>query len=280
MKAQHTLNQYRRWRATPVGIAPALAFVFTASLFFSPTVYAGRYELTEGQGLEVCETYKKNLNSFNPVEPMLCDRTVNPDFEEFQSPEWEELTLDQIAVVNTDIVDLFMSKVSSGNDLSDAQKAERVSKTKEQLAMSFNESWPISMKRGRTDIDNNGREEWIAKEVHGKCKSAPPLPAVLLKPISEDALDTNLVRIIKNLGYKTLTKQSSTSNSNATSTTARVSRGRIFPGAFKYKGEWYLDVWAIGADSLGLADGRLSVLVHRNGVIREVCEYRFYGTGT
>jgi hypothetical protein len=56
------------------------------SVFVATPALAGRYELIKGKGVEVCEAYGENLNSFNPSTPMLCERPVNPDFKNFAKP--------------------------------------------------------------------------------------------------------------------------------------------------------------------------------------------------
>ena len=48
----------------------------------------GYYELVEGKGVEVCEAYEKNLNSFKPKVPMVCGRKVNKEIEGFGKPHW------------------------------------------------------------------------------------------------------------------------------------------------------------------------------------------------
>ena len=48
-----------------------------------------RYELIRGRGVEVCETYLSNLNSFsNGSPPMICEAKINPRFPEFRTPNW------------------------------------------------------------------------------------------------------------------------------------------------------------------------------------------------
>ena len=65
--------------------------VTVASAVFTYPAHAGRYELIKGKGMEVCESYAKNLNSFKPVHPMICEREINPEMKDFQKPEWKEI---------------------------------------------------------------------------------------------------------------------------------------------------------------------------------------------
>ncbi len=47
-----------------------LLSIFTlVSVALLDAAHAGRYELIKGKGVEVCEAYEKNLNSFNPSTP-------------------------------------------------------------------------------------------------------------------------------------------------------------------------------------------------------------------
>lgn len=52
---------------------------------------ADRYELVKGKGVEVCEAYEKNLNSFYPAIPMNCQRQISPKFKEFSKPKWHRI---------------------------------------------------------------------------------------------------------------------------------------------------------------------------------------------
>ena len=53
------------------------SFFFTILVIFavvSETALAGRYEIVKGKGVEVCEAYKRNLESLNEPRPMICER--------------------------------------------------------------------------------------------------------------------------------------------------------------------------------------------------------------
>ncbi len=55
-------------------------------LIATPAV-AGRYELINGQGVEVCEAYEQNLNYREPRGPFQGQRPVNPGFKDFSKPD-------------------------------------------------------------------------------------------------------------------------------------------------------------------------------------------------
>ncbi len=60
-------------------------------LLIADVATAGDYVLMLGKGIEVCEAYLKNLNSFPDDPPMVCERKVNPEFPEFSKPAWQPL---------------------------------------------------------------------------------------------------------------------------------------------------------------------------------------------
>lgn len=60
-------------------------------LLIADVATAGDYVLAVGKGIEVCEAYLKNLNSFPDDPPMVCERKVNPKFPQFRKPVWQPL---------------------------------------------------------------------------------------------------------------------------------------------------------------------------------------------
>lgn len=60
-------------------------------LLMADLATAGDYVLMVGKGIEVCEAYLKNLNSFPNDPPMVCERKINPKFAEFSEPIWQPL---------------------------------------------------------------------------------------------------------------------------------------------------------------------------------------------
>ncbi len=60
-------------------------------LLMADLATAGNYVIAVGKGLEVCEAYLKNLNSFPNHPAMVCDRPLNPKLTDFSKPAWKEL---------------------------------------------------------------------------------------------------------------------------------------------------------------------------------------------
>ena len=60
-------------------------------LLIADVATAGDYALAVGKGIEVCEAYLTNLNSFPKHPPMVCERPLNPQFTDFSKPQWQPM---------------------------------------------------------------------------------------------------------------------------------------------------------------------------------------------
>ncbi len=69
-------------------------FLVFVLLLFPSISFAGQYELIEGKGVEVCEAYGKNLNSFKPIprdlEYQKYQRRINPEIIDLSMPDWSK----------------------------------------------------------------------------------------------------------------------------------------------------------------------------------------------
>jgi|GEM_PF-2196068 len=72
-----------------------IVMMISLILVLPALVIAGEYVLVKGKGVAVCEEYKKNLESFNDPQPMMCERKINPDFKDFEKPVWEKVDLEK-----------------------------------------------------------------------------------------------------------------------------------------------------------------------------------------
>lgn len=250
-------------------------FAFTVALLAltAVPVRAGGYELIKGKGVEVCEAYGKNLNSFRPSVLMLCERLISPDFAQFAKPAWEELTLDQIATLNVETGDQFLSEASPRSKPLNESKSERIRKAKAILSASFDNSWPLSAWRAQFDLDNDGKLDSFKKEVQGKC-AVSRFPTVLLQPIGGYVAHTHFSKIfnaVQNQPEKQMSFE--LAPGNVAPVTTRKQRGAyMFPDVFRYKDEWYLDMLATGPSGSQLE--KLYVFKHRAGTTSEICEFR------
>ena len=58
---------------------------------YSSAVLAGTYQLTMGEGREVCEAYRRNLTPHRESAPMACERHYDPALPGFSAPRWRPL---------------------------------------------------------------------------------------------------------------------------------------------------------------------------------------------
>jgi hypothetical protein len=79
---------------------------------------AGEYVLVKGEGIEVCEAYRNNLNSFNPpnVFSMACQRKINPKFADFKKPDWQKLDLREIIAYSDEFGRLIRRNLAGYSD--------------------------------------------------------------------------------------------------------------------------------------------------------------------
>lgn len=71
----------------PTRTALILSLVILALLPAQNTI-AARFKVVKGEHTQVCEAYKRNLESFdeNRISPLICERPINPDMEGFSNP--------------------------------------------------------------------------------------------------------------------------------------------------------------------------------------------------
>jgi hypothetical protein len=68
-------------------------WIASVGLFGTQALFAGDYKLVSGQGIPVCEAYRRNLEPRHDVEPMACERQYAPSIHGFSSPNWKKLDL-------------------------------------------------------------------------------------------------------------------------------------------------------------------------------------------
>jgi hypothetical protein len=198
-----------------------------------------------------------------------------------------------------------LSMATPNSEVLKQPKSERIRKAKELTASAHNESWPLSVLRAAIDLDNNGKPESFVKDIHGKCDKQNQLPSIVLRPIGEDTTNTRLIDILQSAQYREVDVRSKCETYKTEGVPAekpldfRDSLNRekcrmammegvtlketlgayMFPDVFRYKNEWYLDVWAIKRGSIDLNVGNLHVFKHKDGKTTELCEFDFRGNG-
>lgn len=238
------------------GVVVAAAFLLIGLINTSPA-FAGRYELVKGKGVEVCEAYGKNLNSFKPSIPMICERQINPEANDFRRPEWKELDAwENRGMVRN--VESFLGNHPRGNPKNDMAQWE--DGVKDRIKIHH-----LKIELAQVDIDNDGKNENIIKYYDGSCPMTRHYGTPLLV-LSEDKND---------VGIKTVSLMQNNS---------RVVSGWPIAGGwefsmydvFLYRNKVYFDRWSQSKDQTSF----LKVFVTEtnilaNGVTKEVCRYQF-----
>jgi len=150
-------------------------------LFFSSVCFAGEYVLVKGKGVDVCETYKSNLNSFNLYNPyvMACERKINPKFADLKKPEWEELELSEhVELIKK--IELFL-----GNYVVTSDNVEGW----EEYIKGLIKDERISIELSQIDINNDGKKENVIKYLHGACLANYYGAALMVLNGNEDDID-------------------------------------------------------------------------------------------
>jgi len=249
----------------PMGISliPAILrnwtarFLITFSAFAvaMPLVLAGQYELVKGEGVEVCEAYKKNLNSFSKLRyPMACERKINPEMKDFSQPNWKE-------------VDAWQNK----------ELIRKIAKFLEPNAKSIDvniDYWFSNLKEGIKnghvrlsavfiDIDNDEKADNVAKYIDGACGMAHlySTPIVVLDGEGKQ-LDIEKT--------KPLLQNDSMDREKYPAGGWHYSMYDIF----LYKNQVYFDKWSDVESETGF----LQVYKTEKNKTRKLCKYKYHDT--
>src|SRR6266571_2787452 len=128
-------------------LAPLIALIAGAVSLAAPSAFAGGYELTKGQGEEVCEAYLRNLNSVDdPPQVMICERQLNPKMPEFKKPAWSKPSVDQFRALEFDMAKLASRVIG---------QPEPVNEASIELRSEDDLGWPARRRVARIDIDTD-----------------------------------------------------------------------------------------------------------------------------
>jgi len=232
-----------RWLASSLGLFMVLVGM----------AHAGRYELVKGKGVEVCEAYKKNLNSFKPSEPMRCDRLVNPEFKDFQKPKWERID----GLANYSLIESayeFLEKPSGPGRKADLEGLRENIKAQNE---------PYTFSTATVDIDNDGKPERVLRYFDTcipfgtKGRYGTPLLVVAADGRQVDSVKTS--RVMHNRGH----------DSGPGYPVGRWSYAMY--DVFVYRSATYFDR---SSDFVG-ERGFLRVFSIQNNATKEVCHYKY-----
>jgi hypothetical protein len=216
-------------------------------LLIADVATAGDYVLMLGKGIEVCEAYLKNLNSFPDDPPMVCERKVNPKFPEFRKPAWQPLD----ALEHLDLLEQIQRQKLSHIE-------EEYIRNREKLIAWFKEhivSGRIRLALADIDIEQNGTtaKETVLQHEYADC---------------DPANESNFAGLSGRAFYVL----------NPEKTQIDVEKSKSFYFAlradvFLFKDRVYLTRWA---GDLGFKNGTLSVTSPLHAInYRTSCDYRY-----
>lgn len=277
-----------------------VVFIFLLPVY----VLAGEYVLVKGEGTEVCEAYKKNLNSFQPRLPMEY-RKLNPQMQDFSEPKWVHLDEIRNRIPSDSNLDLRISKFLWDRDVNPAKyftgELSKWHGTKRQIADAQKRflylrheisQWkvPSSHLIAQVDIDNDGAFEPVYLD---SMYAHPTLLLVLKKDYSDIDYDkTKLVMMHPSrkdlaLGYSEPLQKDDRGIPPDHMKRSYVAvddalRGSLY-GIFLFKGKTYFDLWGFpdGYNAPGWDspfDNYLRVFIAENMSTNEICKYKFVYT--
>ena len=272
-------------------------------IFLFPSyVLAGEYVLVKGEGIEVCEAYKNNLNSFKPKWPMSY-RKLNPQMHDFSEPQWVHLDDIRNRMPRNSNLDLQISEFLWGRDVNPVGYfTDDLSKwrgTKQQLADAYKRflyfRHEISQRKvpnrhlvAEVDIDNDG----VPEPVYLDSMYNPTLLLVLETDYSDiDYEKTKLVMMHPSwkdlgLGYFRPVKEGDWGIPPMSIKRGYVPVGGGFSGSiydvFLFKGKTYFDLWGFpdyySPGWRSPLDSFLRVFIAEKGNTQEICKYKFVFT--
>ena len=228
---QITLSIFRSW---------LVAFIAVLVILPTHTAFAGRYELVKGKGVEVCEAYQMNLNSYHPAEPLRCDRPVNPKFKDFQKPEWEQID----ALKDFDLI------VKVDQLLNPRDYKYRPELSPKSLRSNI-ETGNYKFSLVTVDIDNDGQTEPVLRYLDSCWPGSKGPWGTPLVVLQQDRRDADQAK----------------SEQVATGHGVAGYQGSIYD-IFRYKDLTYFDYWSEET-------GPLRVMLTKQGATTEICRLRF-----
>lgn len=223
-----------------------------------PAAHAGKYELIKGQGVEVCEAYKRNLNSFGSHWPMNCEREVDPEMAKLglTKPEWH--SLEPIKHFNLIVdIDKFLQPTAYKPALSKQQIADLRTQAKQKS---------VSLLLTDIDINNDGQPEPVLKFSYG---CAPPgsggwwATPIVVVDVSYQSLDrAKTLPLLQN------------ESSDREKYPAGGWRYTMYD-IFLFKGKTYFDRWSDSREDTGI----LRVFSTKIKRTTEICAYEYKYAG-
>lgn len=243
-----------------------VVFIFLLPAYVS----AGEYVLVKGEETEMCEAYKKNVNSFNLHNEyvMACERKLNPQFTDFHKPQWQQLDLWR----NRDFLRMVERFLGLEYDFGDPDKnPQEWEKILKDRITGMNAT---TINSSQVDINNDGAKENVIKYSHGSCPGGNYYGAALLV-LNDDRSEIDIQKT------KPLLQNPRTLKSGPLS---EGWDGTMYD-IFIYKKKVYFDRWRYGDLS---ADGKTIIKTYNllkvfltepnkrgDSITKEICRYKF-----
>lgn len=277
----------------------ALALPLLFGLLAMNPALAGRYELVKGMGVEVCEAYEKNLNSFKPRYPFRCVRPINPELKEFTKPVFrgpDSLPAEQVVPgkVVKQIERFLWERDANPVYYFPVTEWAQWKGTREQYARAWRNynydresNYMSRWKITEVDIDNDGMPETVYRD--GNCSSGALLLVLNQDRTGIDRAKTELVmphpaRTMQGFGeFRPLVGRESVlyhPNKKFERTPVEDSLHDAGYDVFQYRDRAYFDLWwSSHPDYKGeldfLAGGPLRVYMIESGQTGEICIYQY-----
>jgi hypothetical protein len=219
-------------------------------LLMADLATAGDYVMMIGKGVEVCEAYLKNLNSFPEHPPMVCERPLNPKLSELRKPEWKMLDV----VQNLDLLRKVEQTLRGLTDAQwEAQQEQWAEKVKERVA----KGW-VSLSTTQLDVDRDGVHEIVLRYVNDPGGCDPTNEGTFANPGGSPS-------------HFVLTSDQRKIDVQKTQLAFPRYGGR--PDVFVYNEMWYLTTWA---GNLNFQGGQLDLHTVQP-IPRRPCEFKYKG---
>lgn len=287
---------------TAVSIYSRALVAWALCMLIATPAVAGRYELINGQGVEVCEAYEQNLNYGEPRGPFQGQRPVNPGSKDFSKPDlkgsYEDPSPENPRSYPEKKIDRFLWERDANPVYWYRGGIAKWRGTTEQYA----QAWKLFSMRyapghmvasqghkvGQVDIDNDGVPDNIYLNQWGAGAGA----SLLVLNADRSDLDYEKTRLVmqhpsrKEQGLGDLRKLAPGERATAEAEqfgwtpVEDALRGANYD-VFLYKNKAYFDLWWYShpdyQGKLDLLVGKpLRVFVIENGQTRNICSYKYH----
>lgn len=243
----------------------ALLAAFATFTLAISAAYAGQYVLEKGKGVEVCEAYLKNLNSFDRVVPLACEREIHPSAKDFKKPAWKKLD----AWENRELVtqtDKFLHG-PYGYSQTNPQSWEEYVK-------GAIERHHLEIDIAKIDIDNDGKPENVIKYYSGSCETTGTYSTPILV-VNPDLRTLDVEKTMRLMQNPTARMKNPNPEYGDIVIPPERAGDKVMYDVFSYKTRTYFDRGVTLRQRSGIV---LKVYKTEDRKTNEICTYRFIRT--